>query len=504
MEINSVASIAEDFLNSRKIARREGGIFTFRVNLTDALTGETSPASANSPQERSISMNRKQEILFKESTVWKAIFAMAIPAMINILVMILYNMADMFFIGQLGSSAQVAAVSISSPVFTMMMAFGSMIGGGGCALIARTLGAKDSQHVSLYSSLCCWGSILIGAVFALVVLLFQNPILGLLGANEDFREYARVYLCILALGAPVMIFTTSMGNVVRAEGAVKEGMTGNLISTLTNVVLDPLFILVFKWGVAGAAVATVIGNAAGAGYLIHYIRFKGSNLSLSPRLAAAAPGDFRKVIAIGLPNGTSNILSSVSTALANGLLVSYGTVAVAAMAASGKSTTVISMIQMGICMGVQPLMAYNYGAKNMPRIRETVTKLGILTFSFGLITTLLCFFQSESIIHLFLKDPNALELGKEMIRLRVLTGPFLGFYYISSNFLQASGNAKMSMLVSLLRQGIFFIPLIYVMNAMFGVTGNICAHIAADTLAALVGVILAVRQYKVLRKTLIT
>ncbi len=503
MEINSVASIAEDFLNIRKIARREGGIFTFRVNLTDALTGETSPASANSPQERSISMNRKQEILFKESTVWKAIFAMAIPAMINILVMILYNMADMFFIGQLGSSAQVAAVSISSPVFTMMMAFGSMIGGGGCALIARTLGAKDTQHVSLYSSLCCWGSILIGAVFALVVLLFQNPILGLLGANEDFREYARVYLCILALGAPVMIFTTSMGNVVRAEGAVKEGMTGNLISTVTNVVLDPLFILVFKWGVAGAAVATVIGNAAGAGYLIHYIRFKGSNLSLSPRLAAAAPGDFRKVIAIGLPNGTSNILSSVSTALANGLLVSYGTVAVAAMAASGKSTTIISMIQMGICMGVQPLMAYNYGAKDLPRIRETVTKLGILTFSFGLITTLLCFFQSESIIHLFLKDPNALELGKEMIRLRVLTGPFLGFYYISSNFLQASGNAKMSMLVSLLRQGIFFIPLIYVMNALFGVTGNICAHIAADTLAALVGVILAVRQYKILRKTLI-
>lgn len=193
-------------------------------------------------------MNRKQEILFRESTVWKAIFAMAIPAMINILVMILYNIADMFFIGQLGSSAQVAAVSISSPVFTMMMAFGSMIGGGGCALIARTLGAKDIQHVSLYSSLCCWGSVLIGVVFAVVVLLFQNPILKMLGANEEIWEHARTYLSILALGAPIMIFTTSMGNVVRSEGAVKEGMTGNLISTVTNVVLDPLFILVFRWG----------------------------------------------------------------------------------------------------------------------------------------------------------------------------------------------------------------------------------------------------------------
>lgn len=446
-------------------------------------------------------MNRKQEILFKESTVWKAIFTMAIPAMINILVMILYNMADMFFIGQLGSSAQVAAVSISSPVFTMMMAFGSMIGGGGCALIARTLGEQDSKYVSLYSSLCCWGSVLIGAVFAVVVLLFQNPILRMLGANEEIWEYAGTYLSILALGAPIMIFTTSMGNVVRSEGAVKEGMTGNLISTVTNVVLDPLFILVFRWGVAGAAVATVIGNIAGAMYLIRYILYKGSHMSLSPKLAVTAPRDFGKVIAIGLPNGTNNILSSVSAALANNLLVTYGTVAVAAMAASGKSTTIISMIQMGICMGVQPLMAFSYGAKNLPRIRETVKKLAILTFTFGLVTTLLCFFQSKNIIHLFLKAPNALELGTQMIRLRVLTGPFLGFYYISSNFLQASGNAKMSMFVSLLRQGIFFIPLIYVMNAMFGVTGNICAHIAADALAALVGVILAVRQYRLLRKT---
>lgn len=445
-------------------------------------------------------MNRRQESLFKESTVWKAIFTMAIPAMVNIVVMILYNMADMFFIGQLGSSAQVAAVSISSPVFTMMMAFGSMIGGGGCALIARTLGEHDTEKVSLYSSLCCWGSVCIGILFSIVVLLFQNPILTLLGANQEIREYARTYLCILAVGAPVMIFTTSMGNVVRSEGAVKESMTGNLISTITNVALDPLFILVFRWGVAGAAVATVIGNLAGAGYLIHSILRKDSTLSLSLKLAVSAPADLRKVIAIGLPNGTSNILTSISHTLANHLLVAYGTVAVAAMAASGKSTTMISMIQMGICMGVQPLMAYNYGAKNMSRIRETVWKLAVLTFTFGLCSILLCLWKSESIIHLFLKDPAALNLGTKMIRLRVLTGPFLGLYYISSNFLQASGNAKMSMLVSLLRQGIFFIPLIYVMNALFGVTGNICAHIAADTLAALVGAVLAVRQYKILQK----
>lgn len=447
-------------------------------------------------------MNRRQEILFKESTVWRAIFAMAVPAMINILVMLLYNIADMFFIGQLGVSAMTAAVSITSPVFTLIMAFGSMIGGGGCALIARTLGEQESDKAKLLASLCGWGSLVTGCILTITVFIFRKQFLLLLGANEEIYGYALSYLTVLVLGAPLMIYTTSMGNVIRGEGAVKEGMLGNLISTVTNVILDPLFILVFNWGCTGAAAATVIGNAAGAVFLTYCILYKPSSLSLSPKLALSDPGEFRKVIALGLPNGTSNILSSVSAALANNLLVAYGTIAVAAMAASGKAVMIIAMIQMGICMGVQPLMAYNYGAKDLPRLKETVQKLSILTFTFGIVSTLFCFLNGEDLIRLFLKDPAALELGTEMIRLRIISGPLLGFFYISTNFLQASGNAGMSMLVSLLRQGIFFIPLIYIMNALFGVTGNVWAHVTADILAAVIAVIMAVRQYRKLQQSI--
>lgn len=447
-------------------------------------------------------MNQKQEILFKEASVWKAISTMAIPAMINILVMVLYNIADMFFIGQLGVSAQVAAVSITSPVFTLMMAFGSMIGGGGCTLIARTLGENDEHLVRVYSSLCCWGSILTGIVFAAVVLPLQNPILLMLGANEEIGEFALPYLRILALGSPAMIFTTAMGNVIRSEGAVKVSMFGNMISTMTNVVLDPLFILVFGWGITGAAAATVIGNLIGAGYFVRYIQYKDSALSLSVRLAASGLRHFRTVIATGLPNGTNSTLTSIATTLANHLLVSFGTIAVAAMAASGKVTTIITLVQMGICMGVQPLIAYSYGAKDVKRIREIVMKLAILTFVIGCAATIFCFVRSKSIIHLFLKDPAALDLGITMIRLRILTGPVIGFFYISTNFLQASGNAGISMLVSTLRQGILFVPLIYVMNYYYGVTGNILAHIAADLLSTLIGILLAIRQYRKLEMSL--
>ena len=409
---------------------------------------------------------------------------------------------DLFFVARLHDDAQVAAISIVAPAFTMMMALGSMVGGGGCALIARTMGEGDSDRVSLYSSLCCWGSILFGGIFAAVVLLGKNTILGFLGANEEMWSYAGTYLTILALGAPVMIFTTAFGNIVRAEGAVKEGMLGNLISTVTNVALDPLFILVLPFGVAGAAAATVLGNAVGAAYLLWYVRKRSASLSLSPRLAASAPLELWHIVAIGLPNGTSSFLSSFASALANNLMVQYGTLAVAAMAAASKSTTIITMVQMGICVGVQPLLAYNYGAKDLPRLRETLGKLVLLTMSVGLAATLLCFCFSGPIISVFLKRPEALSLGQEIIRIRVLTGPIIGLFYIGSNFLQASGNALLSMLVSLLRQGIFLIPLLYVMNHFFEVKGNVCAHVGADLLAVIVAVILTLRQYKKLQRTL--
>lgn len=139
-------------------------------------------------------MNQKQERLFKEYTVWRAIFTMAVPAVINILVMVLYNMADMFFVARLHDDIQVAAISIVAPAFTMMMALGSMVGGGGCALIARTMGEGDSERVGLYSSLCCWGSVLFGGIFAAAVLIGKNEMLGFLGANEEMWSYAGTYL----------------------------------------------------------------------------------------------------------------------------------------------------------------------------------------------------------------------------------------------------------------------------------------------------------------------
>ncbi len=438
----------------------------------------------------------KHEAVFQSDNVWKSIFSMAIPAMISMLVMIFYNIADMFFIAFLADSAMVAAVSIVGPVFTLIMAFGSMIGAGGCNVVAKALGDKKYDMVKLYSSVCCWGSAAIGVALALVLLLGQTPVLKILGANEDMWSYARIYLCVLSFGAPAMIFSTAFASILRGVGAVKEGMKANLLSTAANVILDPIFILLLRFGVAGAAVATVLGNLLGCAYLLWYIRKGDTGLSFSLRLSLQRPAALGNVIAVGLPNAVSTGLSSFAKVFANRLMVSYGTLAVAAMAAAGKSTMIIGMIQMGLCMGVQPLLAYHYGAKDAPKLKETLTKLALMTLVIGGGITLLCLFKSGWVVSLFLKEPEALALGQRMVKLLVISGPFLGFFYIGSNFLQASGKAALATVVSALRQGILLIPMLFVMNHFFGVTGNILAHILADIGAALAAAALAFRQYR--------
>lgn len=459
------------------------------------------------PEKRGIAMKHstvsraaKQQTLFRDAPVWKAIAALAVPSVFSMLVMILYNMADMFFVGQLGDAAQVAAVSLVGPVFTLLMAVGSMLGGGGCALLAKTLGENRAESARLYSSLAAWGSVVFGVLFGTAMIAARHPLLRFLGVNSEIEPYAATYLSVLAFGAPVMIFSTAFGSIVRAEGAVKEGFLAHLLSTVINIILDPLFILTLRMGVGGAAIATVLGNVAGAGYLVFYVVRRSANFTLSPLPALRNPAALGTLLAIGLPNFVNSTLVGFAHALANQLLIQHGTLAVAGMASASKTTMLISMTQMGISVGVQPLLAYNYGAGNLSRIRETVGKLSLLTIGVGLLLTGICFAGGEQIIALFLKEPDALALGRQFLRLLVLTGPFIGLYYLASSFLQASGNAKTATFVSLLRKGIFLIPLLYAMNALFGMYGNIAAHIAADLLSATAAVLLAVHQYRLLKK----
>lgn len=441
----------------------------------------------------------KSQELFQNKPVWTAIFSMAIPSCITILVMVFYNMADMFFIGQLGDTAQVAAISIVSPVFSLATAAATMLGIGGCSVIAKAAGAGDIEDAKTYGSLCFYAAAIFGVICTIVMLIASNSVLGLLGANAQIFVYAKNYMRVLAFGAPMMLLSTTLAALLRADGAIKEGLIGNMAGTVLNIILDPIFILVLGWGVRGAAAATLLGNAVSTIYYVAYILKKGQVLSLEPSYAIRKPKSLLHIIAVGMPNGISSILSGFAAIFSNNLLVLYGTNAVAAMAAAGKATMIISMIQMGICMGVQPMLAYNYGAGNVSRLKEVIKDLGILTVVIGFAAAIGCILARNTLIGMFLKDTAAADMGKQLVVYLVLASPVIGFYYLGTNFLQAAGNAVTATIVSLLRQGILLIPFLFLMNHFVGFLGIALAHTLADGIATVIAALAMYLQYKRLK-----
>lgn len=435
----------------------------------------------------------KNEELFRGGSVWRAIFSMAIPSIVIIFVMILYNMADMYFIGQLGDTAQVAAVSIVSPVFSILAAIATMLGAGGCALIARCFGAGEYAQGRIYSSLCLWSGLLLGLVIGAALLAGATPLLRGLGATPDILPYAETYLRVLALGSVFVILANTLAMLVRAEGAVKEGLIGNVLGTVTNLVLDPVFILAFGWGVAGAAVASVLGNIVATGCYLRYILRHGTVLTADFRPAPQKPSALFQIFAIGLPNGVSSLLSGFASTFSNRLLSAYGTDAIAAMGAAGKTTMLISMVVMALNMGCQPLLAYCYGAGDEPRLRELLRKLTVLNAAFGVCAGALCLAGRQAIIGMFLQDAAVVEMGQRMVVYLVLGSPVIGLAYLATNLLQATGKAVGATVLSVTRQGLLLIPLLYLLDALLGVWGIAAAYLCADLGAAATGALILLR-----------
>ncbi len=444
----------------------------------------------------------QSERLFKEAPVWQAIGALVGPSVLSVLVMIIYNMTDLFFIGLLQDTALTAAVAVVGPVFTLASAGATVLGMGGCAVVAGSLGAGDRQDARCVSSLCGWCGLLTGVLLAVVLNLFCEPILYLLGTNAEILPYATHYLRILALGAPAMIFSVSAATLLRADGAIRRGLVGNLAGSLTNILLDPLFILAFGWNIAGAAAATMLGNLVASGLYLHHILRRSDALSLRPADALRCPTRLGRVLTLGLPNGVSSLLSGLAGSFSNRLLAAYGTNALAAMAAADKSAMVVTLVQMGICMGLQPLLSYNVGGRNLPRLRAVLTRSLGLTVGFGTLFSLFCLLAQRPLIGLFLSDPEAVFLARQLLPWLLAGSPLLGLYYLGINFLQAAGYAGSATLLSALRQGVLLVPALYGFHHLLGLPGLAAARAATDLFSAAIALLLFIMVWHKLTSSL--
>lgn len=385
---------------------------------------------------------------------------------------------------------QVAAVSLATPVFMVFMALGNLFGIGGSSAISRALGEKKIERARQISSFCCYGSLGLGIIISLGFLAGMNGILKLIGASENTIGFARDYLTYIAFGGPFIMFGTAFGNILRGEGAAKESMIGNMIGTVTNIVLDPIMILMLGWGVVGAAVATVIGNiAASAFYLLYFLRKKSS---LSIRLKDFHMGDriAAGVMSIGIPASLNNILMSCANIVLNQVLISYGDTPVAAMGVASKANMLVVLLQIGLCAGIQPLIGYNYGARNKKRLLEVFKFTGLCAVIIGTLLTAVMVVARQTVIRAFIDDAEVIAYGIQMVIALQLSGPVLGILFLCINTIQGMGKAIPSLVLTICRQGLVFIPLVYILNGMFGLDGVVYAQAVADFISIVLSLVI--------------
>lgn len=432
-------------------------------------------------------MNDKKS-LFTDAPISEAVTKMALPCVISSLILIIYNMADTFFVGQTQNAFQVAAVSLTNPVFVLFIAAANLLGIGGSAMISILLGQNKKEKVKSVSSFCCYASIIIGILSCLLILIFMNPLLKLLGSSPDTYQFSKDYLFYIALGGPFILFSNAFGHIVRGEGASNISMIGGLIGTIVNIILDPIFILTLNMGTAGAAIATVIGNIAGCLYYLWYFNKGESSLSLNPCYLAGEKKIMLQTTNIGIPSGINSALMSVSTILFNNVVVSYGDTPLAAMGIVTKIYLLIVFIHMGISNGVQPLLGYNYGCGNHKRFFSILKFSALCTVVLGTILSGVYIVFRYPIIRLFIDNTSVINYGAKMLMATSLAGPVLGILFLCITSMQALNNPFSSTMLSVCRQGIFFIPLLYALNFLFGLTGVIYTQTVTDYLTVIISV----------------
>ncbi len=422
--------------------------------------------------------------------VYKAIWTLAIPTMMAMLVQVIYNMTDTFFIGKLNDPNMVAAISISMPVFMMIQAFGNIFAVGGASLISRLLGEGEREYASRAGAVAFWSALVVCAVVSVIGFIFIKPILLSCGASANTFGFGKSYLQIMLMGSPIIGLKMALAGLLRSEGATREAMIGMVSGSLSNIVLDPIFIFLFKMGVPGAAIATVISNVIGFLYcLSFYIRKRGI-ISISWRHFCFDGQIYAEIFKIGIPASIGMILNSTGFALGNVFAAGFGDEAVAATGVVKRITNIAVMLSMGLGQGCQPLMGFSYGAQKYDRLLETIKKSTLIGTTICTTFALLFYTFSDFWIRVFINDPTVIYLGVKIIRSFSMAMPVLGIQMVLISMFQALGKPVQSLVVALGRQGLFYIPALVLFSSLWGFNGFIRALPTADLATALLSLTL--------------
>lgn len=427
-----------------------------------------------------------QNELFESASVPKAYMKLALPVVLSMMVSLVYNMVDTYFIALTGKQELVAGVSLAAPIFTLMIAFGDIFGLGGSSLISRLFGEKREEEAKRASAFCLWAAIGFGIFVTIVLLVFRTPILKLLGTDAATFEYAGEYYTWIAVGAASIILGLVPSNILRTEGLAMQAMAGSILGSIVNIILDPVFIFGLGQGAAGAAMATVIGNVIADVYYIYVMNKKAKRLSVSLKEIKIPGTMIRDILVIGIPASITNLMQSIMIMITNHYLIAYGTDKVAAMGIALKANMISAFILVGFAFGGQPLVGYNYGARNKKRLKEILRFAYLFEAGLALVFTISISVFAPAIIKIFMNQSDIITNGAMMLRFQQLGMVFMVVTLVSTCVCQSVGSAAGAFALSISRQGVLYAISLMVLNAIFGYTGIIATQACADVLTAVI------------------
>lgn len=458
--------------------------------------------------------------LFTTMSVGRAVAKLAIPTVISQIVVILYSLADTFFVGQIGDPNQLAALSITFPIFTLLTAVANLFGIGANSVISRSLGKNDKATAKKASSFGFWASIVVTAILAIILGVFMNPILKFFKADNFTLEFSAKYLFwVFVIGGIPTVAGLILGHLVRAVGKTKEASIGLSLGGILNIILDPIFIfekgdtifngaltMPFGFGmdVSGTAVATMISNTISMLYffvVLISIR-KTTVLSINPKRFSLEKNVAFDTCAVGFPAAISVLLVSVSIAVLNGLLLGHenGNILSAAYGVTSKCGTIALHISIGIAQCVMPLIGFSYGAKNYKRIHQVCSLSFKILWIFSIVFLIIIQFMPTAIASIFTPHEETIQVAATFMRCWSWCVIGMSLFNMYNSIFQAVGKWKTSLLLAVLRLGIIFTVLSYVMDALWGVTGLMWVQAVTDTLAFIIAAVLYARFKKSIMK----
>lgn len=451
--------------------------------------------------------DQQKLVLFEQTPVPRAVMQLAVPTILSSLVMVLYNLADTYFVGMLNDPIENAAVTLAAPVLLAFNAVNNLFGVGSSSMMSRALGRRDYDTVYRSSAFGFYCAVFFGILFSAGFTVFKEQFLVILGASAETSVQTAGYLkWTVTFGATPAILNVVMAYLVRSEGSALHASIGTMSGCLLNIVLDPFFILPWglNMGAEGAGLATFLSNCVACLYffVLLFVKRGKTYVCINPKMFRLDKAIVIGVCGVGIPASIQNLLNVTGMTVLNNFTSAFGSDAVAAMGITQKINQVPLYISLGLSQGIMPLISYNYASGNIKRMKGTLTFSIKVALTFITTVSVCYFLGADVMVRLFMKNESIIAYGSRFLRGFCLGLPFLCMDFIAVAVFQATGLGKYAFLFAVLRKIVLEIPALYILNRLFPLYGLAYAQLTAELILSAAAVIVLVRLFKKLEKTM--